>query len=201
MRLLVVGAGEQREVEQVARHPPPRHPAGAGHRDDLGEHLLHRQRRPDLDAHARLAVAGVREAVHHARRDLDDVAGPGERPCAGRGGSASGPRRPRSARSGSGARAAIGTAPPGRSPRSKREQLAAGGRGGLDEREALAGDRVLERLSGVMVIWEVVLFMASSIRRTYGLSMTQNRAVLCSIVQATWTLSTARHGPAKARDP
>ena len=50
-------------------------------RDDLGQHLLHRQRRADLDAHARLLVAGVGEAVHDAGRDLDDVARAGEAPA------------------------------------------------------------------------------------------------------------------------
>ena len=70
-----------RQVPQVARQAAARHPPGPRHRHDLGEHLLHRQRGADLDAHARLAVARVGEAVRDARRDLDDVAGAGEAPA------------------------------------------------------------------------------------------------------------------------
>ena len=40
----------------------------------------------------------------------------------------------------------IGTAPPGLQPELEGEQLAAGARGGVEEREPLAGDGVLERL-------------------------------------------------------
>ena len=77
VRLLVIGARERREVEQVPRHAALRHPAGLGHRDYLTEHLLHREGGPHLDQHASLLIAGVGEAVHDSGRDFDDVAGLG----------------------------------------------------------------------------------------------------------------------------
>jgi hypothetical protein len=48
---------------------------GSRHRHHVGEHLLHGERRADLDVQPRLVVARVGEAVHDARRDLDHVAG------------------------------------------------------------------------------------------------------------------------------
>jgi len=68
VRLAVVLAREQGEVERVARQAAARHPARLGHVHDLGEHVLHRQRGADLDAHARLDVARIGEAVHDAGR-------------------------------------------------------------------------------------------------------------------------------------
>src|SRR6478672_278560 len=56
VRLLVVPAREGREVEEVARQAAARHPAGLGHRADLGEHLLHLQRGAHLDPYPRLLV-------------------------------------------------------------------------------------------------------------------------------------------------
>lgn len=71
VRLLVVAARQQGEVEQVAGHPAPVHAAGRGHRDDLGEHLLHHQRRPHLDRDPGLLLAGVGEAVEDAFSEGD----------------------------------------------------------------------------------------------------------------------------------
>jgi hypothetical protein len=146
VRLAVVLAREQGEVERVARQAAARHPARLGHVHDLGEHVLHRQRGADLDAHARLVVAGVGEAVDDAGRDLDDVAGAGEdgaqadaeahRP--GHDLEALGLDRV-DVRDRDGAAGAQGEV--------EREQLAAGRRRRRGEREALAGDGVLERLA------------------------------------------------------
>ena len=58
--------------------PRRRHLARLGERDDLGEHLLHLQRRADLDAHLRLPVTRVGEAVRDAGRGLDDLARAGD---------------------------------------------------------------------------------------------------------------------------
>jgi len=146
VRLLVVGAREQGEIEQVARHAPPGHPPGLGHGDHLGEHLLHRQGRANLHADPRVALAEVGEPVPNAGLDLDHRARAGV------------DRAPADAKphlalddlealrldrmhvlhrhSAAGSQAEL-----------EREQLAAGGRRGLDELEALARHRVLERLS------------------------------------------------------
>ena len=73
MGLLVIGAGEQREVERVQGMPrlvirPARAIAMTS-----GEHPLHRERRADLDPERRLLVPVVGERVPGARLDLDDV--------------------------------------------------------------------------------------------------------------------------------
>jgi hypothetical protein len=177
--LLVVGARQHGEVEEVARQPAPRHATGVRHRDDVGEHGLHRERGPDLHPHARLGIAGVREAVRHARRDLDDVARAGDD----------------LAQPDPEAHAALddlealgldrvdvrdrhGAAGP--QPQLEAEQLARGRRGGLDEREALAGHRVLERLAGGdhLGSWVVHPNSCGLSRRPRGLSMTQTRGVM-----------------------
>src|SRR4051812_5823461 len=143
VRLGVVGPREQSEVEQVARHAAPAHASGLGHLDDLGEHLLHVERRGAGDAHPDLVVAGVREAVDDAGRDLDDVAGGGSDVAQ----SHAEAHRAAEHLEALGLdrvhvrdrdRAAGGEGQVEAEPRT------VGGRGGLDEAEALAGDGVLE---------------------------------------------------------
>src|SRR5436190_4379057 len=147
VRLLVVRASEYRQVEQVPRQHARGHAASLGSRADVREHLLHLQRGPDLDAHPGLVVAVIGEAVHDARRDLDDLAGPrddgaqadAEAHPAGEDREALGLDRVH-VRHGHGAAGPQGEL--------EAQQLAGGGGRGLDEREALTGHRVLECLSG-----------------------------------------------------
>jgi len=146
VRLPVVPARQRGELERVAGQPAAGHPPGPRHRDDLGEHLLHPQRGPDLDAQPRLLVARVRERVHDAGVDLDDVARTGhpgaqadaKAHAAGEHLEALGLDRVhvRDRHRAAGAQGEV-----------EGEQLAAGARRGVREREALAGDRVLERLA------------------------------------------------------
>ena len=146
MGLAVVGAREDGEIAQVARQAAPRHAPGLRHRHDLGQHLLHRQRGADLDAHARLVLAGVGEAVHDAGGDLDDVAGAGEAPAQAEA-EAHEPRDDLEALGldrvdvGDGDRAA------GAQRELEGEQLAAGAARRVGEGEPLAGDGVLEGLA------------------------------------------------------
>jgi hypothetical protein len=147
VRLAVVLAREQGEVERVARQAAARHPAHLGHVHDLGEHVLHRQRGADLDAHARLVVAGVGEAVDDAGRDLDDVAGAGV-DGAQADAEAHRPGHDLEALGLDRVDVGDGHRPAGAQRQVEGKQLAAGGRGGVDEGEALARDGVLERLAG-----------------------------------------------------
>ena len=77
MRLLVVAPRERRQRQEVSRQPALGHPSRLGERDDLGEHVLHRQRGAHLAPHPRLRPARVAEAVRDAGRRLDDLARPG----------------------------------------------------------------------------------------------------------------------------
>ena len=77
VRLLVVAAGQRRQRQQVPRQAALGHLARLGELDDLGEHVLHRQRGAHLDAHPRLAATGVAEPVRDAGWRLDDLARPG----------------------------------------------------------------------------------------------------------------------------
>jgi hypothetical protein len=144
--LLVVATREHGELERVTRQSATSHAPGLGHRDDLGEHVLHRQRGADLDAQARLLGARVGERVRHAGRDLDDVAGAGEH----------GAQADPEAHPARDDLEALGldrmdvrdrhrAAGPQR--KVEGEQLAVGAAGGVGEGEALAGNRVLERLA------------------------------------------------------
>ena len=114
--------------------------------DDLGEHLLHRQRRADLDAQPRLSSPALAnecttpgatsttspgpatwraQADAEAHAPVDDLEALGlDRVHVRDRDRAAGPQR-----------------------EVEGEQLAAGARGGVDEGEALARDGVLERLA------------------------------------------------------
>jgi hypothetical protein len=111
------------------------------------EHVFHRERRAHLDVQPSLLIARVGEAVHHTWRDYHDVARAGDV----------------SAQSDAEAHAAgehlealgldrMDVWDRDRAADTQREvepqQLPVGAGRGVREREALAGDRVLEGLSG-----------------------------------------------------
>jgi hypothetical protein len=147
VRLTVVGASEQGEVQRAAGEAAARHPPRAGQRDDIGEHGLHGQRRPHLDAHPRLVLARVGERMRDARRDLHDVARAGD----ARAQADPEAHAPRDHVEALGLdRVHVGDRDGAAGPQGEveGEQLAAGARRGVGEGEALARDRVLERLTG-----------------------------------------------------
>ncbi len=118
---------------------------GEGHH--VGEHPLHRERRAHLDAQAGLVRAGVGEGVGHAGRDLDDVAGARVDDAQAEA-EAHAPLEDLEALGLDRVDVRDGHRAAGAQGEVEGEQLAAGARRGVGEGEALARDRVLERLAG-----------------------------------------------------
>ena len=140
------------EVEQVARQPAARHAAG----------LRPARRRRRTSPPSRAPGGPRRAAAPPPRRRWRSECmtpgatsttspGLGDRPCAGRRGSASARRRPRSARSGSDGRAGSAPRRRGAARSSKASSSPSVRGGGVGEGEALAGDGVLEGLPGVII--------------------------------------------------
>ena len=74
---VVIASRKHGEFERVAREASARHAPGAGHCDDLDEHLLHRECGANFHPQSGFAGAGIRECVHGSRRNLDHIARPG----------------------------------------------------------------------------------------------------------------------------